>query len=865
MAGKKIKKPLTLGKKLLYTLLALVLVAALVYVAFYLIRYYFYDDYKQYLSGYTYETGAELALGKKLEENGDYRLVCENDILGLYLNDETTDVAVLDKRSGKVTYAVPPAADDDANANKTNINYLKSHIILTYFNAARAEGTYDSYSMSVEREQFSFEAIENGVRVIYDMGDYSNAMTIPMYLSEEKFTEISALLSEKDAKSLGRYYSTTSDVSGMRQLLKTVRSNKGTQAKIQVMLESAGFTEEDYVEQMAMAGSNVSVPVSFQVSLEYRLEGDHLNVSVPVSAIQENGGASVYRIQVLRSFAAAGMDETGYMVVPNGDGSLIRFNNGKSQAANYSQYIYGIDPLSADYTVVENSNNATMRLFAICREDSTVLATIEDGASLAMVTAGVSGKVNSYNYVYTTFVIRGSEKLEMFGTTGNEATLPLVEPIPYDCNLTVRYSFLDKDHTGYSGVANYYRERLISEGVLTLGASEGKDLKFYYDVISGVEMREYFLGKQYMGLTAMTTFAEAEEMARILNEKGVSNQVMNLLGWFNDGYYHEAADSIWVNWKLGGKNGLSDLNETLASLGGTLYGDVAFQKVSYDAEGVFKYNYQAENSKYYSGYTASFGQINPVTLRQTSSLGYTETCYNLVSPKFLVRYVQGFADDVQGLDLAGISLRDLGNTLQSDKKRTEPITREEALDIVIGQLATLAATGKDLMVDKANDYTWSVADDILNLPLGDNEYVIVDEDIPLYEMIVHGSIDYCGSVYNLEDAGNDRVQVLTMIEYGAAPHFAFNWQSTSEMKYSGMNTHYSTTFATWVDTAAQVYVEVNEALLPVNGAAMVSHEILEGGVRKVTYSNGVIIYVNYTQQAVTADGIQIPAMGYTVR
>ncbi len=863
--AKKTKRPLTLGKKLLRTGLIAVLIAAAAYIAFYLTYYYFYDDYKQYLSTYAYETGTELDLGEKLAENGDYRLVSESDILQLYLNEDTTDVAVLDKRSGKVTYAVPPGADEDANANNTNKSYLKSHIILTYFNSARAEGTYDSWSMSVEREQFSYEAIEGGVRVIYDMGDYSQTMSIPMYISQEKFEEIMALLSEDDAKSLNRYYPDNSDVAGMRQLLKTIRSNKGTQAKIKVMLESAGFTEEDLVEQMALAGTNVSVPVSFQIALEYRLEGDHLTVSVPVSAIQENGGASIYRIQLLRNFAAAGTEETGYIVVPNGDGSIIRFNNGKSQAANYTQYIYGIDPLSADYTVVENTNNATMKLFALCREDSTVLATVEEGASLAMLTAGVSGKVNSYNYVYASFVVRGSEKLEMFGTTGNEATLPLVEPVPYDCNLTVRYSFLGEDQTGYSGIANYYRQRLIDEGILTPGTSAGEELKFYYDVISGVEMTEYFLGKQYMGLTAMTTFEEAEEMARILSEKGISNQVMNLQGWFNDGYYHKAADSVWVNWKLGGKSGLNSLNSTLETLGGTLYGDVAFQKVSYDAEGLFEYNWQTENSKYYSGYTASFGQVNPANLRQTASLGYYETCYNLVSPKYLVRYVNGFAEDVQKLDLAGISLRDLGNTLQSDKKRTEPITREEALDIVLGQLDILDGTGKNLMVDTANDYAWGVADDILNLPLGDNEYTVVDADIPLYEMIVHGSVDYCGEVFNLSDASSDRTQVLTMIEYGAAPHFVFNWESTSEMKYSGMNTHYSATFSTWVDTAAQVYAEVSGVLSKVTGETILSHEILDSGVRKVTYSNGVTVYVNYGKQAAFADGIQIPAMGYEVR
>ena len=153
----------------------------------------------------------------------------------------------------------------------------------------------------------------------------------------------------------------------------------------------------------------------------------------------------------------------------------------------------------------------------------------------------------------------------------------------------------------------------------------------------------------------------------------------------------------------------------------------------------------------------------------------------------------------------------------------------------------------------------------VNLPLDDNDYVIVDAGIPLYEMIVPGSIDYCGNVYNLTDVSDERQQILTMIEYGASPHFLFTWEETTLMKYSGMNSSYATTFSTWLDRAARVYGEVNAVLSRVSGAVMESHEILDSGIRKILYSNGVTIYVNYTDWAVSADGVQIPAMGYVVR
>lgn len=860
----KKKQPLTLGKKLLIAVLCVALVIGACYLGYYLARYSFYDAYEQYLSSYEYEEGTELTLGKTaLEDYKDYKLVAETDILEMYLNKNTSNVAIRDKRTGVITFAAPDNADDDPVANNKNVNYLKSHLIVTYFNAARTTGTYDSYSMAVEKGQVTYEAIEGGVRVIYTMGDFSNSMGIvPLYISNEKFDEICTFLSESDAKALGNYYRDTSDVAGMRQLITTAISNRRTQSKIQTMLDAAGWTEEIYIEQMALAGVEATVPLSFVIPLEYRLKDDHVEVSIPVSGISEDGGGSLYKIEMLRNFGAADASKSGYLVVPNGDGSLIRFNNGKTNAATYSQYFYGIDPLAADYTVMEAASNASLRLYGICAEDATILATVEDGASLAAVTAGVSGKVNNYNYAYTTFVVRGSETLEMFGTTGNEATLPLVEPFPYDCNLTVRYSFLDAKHTGYNGIANYYRDRLISEGVLTAGENSDS-IKFYYDVIAGVEMTEFFLGKQYMSMHAMTTFEEAALISDALAEKGITNQVMNLQGWFNGGYYHDVPNRIYVPWKLGGKSGLEELNAAVAENGGTLYADVAFQKVTFDSK---RFNYQAESSKYYgSGYVASFGQVSPVTLRQTASLGYSETMYDLLSPKFLPRYVEAFSERIEKIDVAGISLRDLGSTLHSDKKRTNIIDRDAAQNVVAAQLEILNETGKNMLLSQANDYAWNVADDIINLPLSHNEYVIIDENIPLYEMIVHGTIDYCGKVYNLTDAANDRVQVLTMIEYGAAPHFVFTWAESTEMKYSGLNSNYATTFSVWADKAAQVYSEVNGALSQVTGATVESHEILENGLRKVSYSNGVTVYVNYSAAELTADGIRVPAMGYAVK
>lgn len=770
--------PMSLMKRIMITLIALAAVYGIGWLAYYFCHFVWYDGYEKFVGSYDYEMGTEYQPVKETKPSVEgMELVCENEYLKLYTDTAMANVAVYDKRDGSITYACPPNADEDTKANRNNKNYLKSQMMVYYYNSDVKSGSYDTYSRSVQKKQFVAEGIENGIRYIYTVGD-----------------------------------------------IQDKNGNEG---------------------------------IHFEIPLEYRLDGDSVVVSIPTGQIKEYGGAKVYRIQLLRYFGAAHKEEDGYMVVPNGSGSLIYFNNGKTSAASYSQYFYGLDPMVSTYTTTENVDDAKLPIYGICYSDRTILAEVEDGASISVLTAGVSGMYNDYNFAYPTFCIRNVDNLRNFGTSTRD--IFVLEEELYEVNLTVRYSFLTEEDKGYDGLANYYRDRLIAKGILTTQEERG-DIPFYYDIIAGVKGMKHFLGVQYLKPFSMTTFEEAGEIADDLWAAGISNQIMNLQGWMNGGYYHDTADRIRVIGKLGGKSGLEELNEKLEALGGTLYADVALQNVTFADDG---FNYDAESSRYYgAGFAASFGLVNPTTLRNTSSLGYIENMYDLLSPKFLPRYVEKFVKKINRIDVTGISLRDLGNSLTSDKKRTEVISREDALDIVLGQFDLIETTGKKLMTNAANAYSFAYSTDIINVPMGDNPYVIVDESIPLYQMIVHGSISYSSELMNFEDSTVLRENILRMIETGTAPHYVFTAKASSEMKNTGLNRFYSTTYSVWKDDAVAVYEEVNAVLKNVTGAKIIGHELLGNDVRKVTYDNGVVIYVNYSNKEQTADGVKMPAMSY---
>ena len=215
-------------------------------------------------------------------------------------------------------------------------------------------------------------------------------------------------------------------------------------------------------------------------------------------------------------------------------------------------------------------------------------------------------------------------------------------------------------------------------------------------------------------------------------------------------------------------------------------------------------------------------------------------------------------------DIGGISLRDLGNELHSDKKRTHIIDREAALDVVTAALGDMKNTGKNILLNAGNDYAFGYADDMINVPLSSNDYYIIDETVPFYEMLIHGYIDYAGSVINLSDTYEKSDIVLNLVENGAAPHFMFSWENSSDIKTTALNRFYSTSYENWKDDAVAIYNEVNGALKYVTGAAMIKHETLDSGVKAVTYSNGVVIYINTGNSDKTVNGVTVPAKGYLV-
>ena len=855
-------------KRIFLAICLVLLAAAIGGAAYYYAHYYKYDRYKLYTQGYLLPEGTEFS---PLPDSGrgveGFSLAAESEQIGLYINEKTAETAVLDKRNGHVTYSNPQDADKDAVAvSKDNRNIMKSQLIVYYLDSNNNTVTkgFDSYGLSVANDQFTINSIPDGVQVVYTLGNFeSKTGIVPTFLTEERFQELCGMMDEKNQKEMNNRYAQDEENPGVRKLRGTGAS---TVRKVKNVLETVGYTQNDYVADMAAAGVDIEPPISFEVTLNYTVKDDSIRVSIPTKNLKESGGAKISRIDLMSFFDAGSGTEDGYLFVPNGSGSIINFNNGKIKTANYSQYVYGMDPLlSSNSTTTENTLDAMLPVFGIVKDSSATLAIIEGGEALASVTAQEGGNTTSYNHVYSSFMLRNWEEIKMDG-----GRMTVVMPDFYNTEPAVRYCFLsgeDGYSYSYAGLANYYRDYLLAnEGIRSFDREAAKaagpeDIPFYMDVLGGVKETKFFLGTQYLNVTPMTTFREASDMTDTMSSLGVNNVVMDYKGWFNGGYYHDVPDKVRLVHKLGSKDEFEELSRKLEANGGKLYADVSFQEVTSISK---RYLQTTETSRYFgSGHVAVMGKVNPATLRNSTGLGYRECQYSLISPKYLDRYTIPFADEIAGYGVTGIGLRDLADTLHSDNKRTEIINRQEALDVVEFQLDYLDKnSGKQILAEAPNVYGLKVADDATGIPGKDNDFFLIDEEVPFYQMVIHGVIDYAADAVNISaDYDRDDV-VLACIATGASPRFVFTKKEASEMKYTGLNDFYSTTFDNWSDESAGIYREVNDVLKYVSNATVTDHIIYRTGVTETVYSNGVRILVNRTDRDYCENGVEIGAGQY---
>ncbi|SDY92091.1 hypothetical protein SAMN05421736_104197 [Evansella caseinilytica] len=783
--------------------------------------------------------------------------IVENDQLQLFIDEETAGIAVHHKASGDIWYSNPPGREEDQIATGVNKDLLSSQMQLQFYNYFGQSSSINSYSDSVVHEQYQMEMIPNGLRVVYQFGKAERTSAdLPLMLSKERFEELSGRLDKTGQRALLIAYTENSETEIYERNDSALQGLQLERAF--AAFEDAGYTEEDLERDMTELNFTQETEDGrvFIAAIEYTLDEDSLLVKVPVSSIQYSAEYPVSRISFMRFFGAAGAEESGSLFVPDGSGALIDFNNGKTRHPAYQQSVYGSDLtlLSND----ENRNEEIIRLpvFGLIRDEGkALLGIIEEGASVATINADISGRVNSYNYVYPSFDVMSKGEVTLQANQ-QERKLPRFQEEPVKTDLTVRYVFLNGDEATYQGMAKYYQDYLVRTNGLPKrrDARVTADSPFYLQLVGSISKQKYVAGVPYQALESLTTFEQAASIIKQMQERDIHHLKLSYSGWFNKGVHHRTPDKVKVDRTIGGDKGLLDFISFAEEQGISVYPELAVLRVHSDSG----FNEKRDASRTLTGTPAA---VYPVNLALDTRDQRQQPSY-ILSPRLVKQYTEAMLKDFVPYQTAGISLRDLADELNGDYRKNNQVDRFESEMISTDALQMIHDQELEIMANGGNAYALPYLTDIVDIPLSSSEFKLQDESIPFFQMVIRGYIDYTGAPYNLSTNISEREYILKMLEYGSYVNYQWIYEANDKLKDSKFNHLYSVNYEQWLDQASEIYHEVNDILKHVHHQPIIGHEKLDQGVYKTVYENGMFIIVNYNQEAVTVEGLTLEPKSY---
>ena len=625
----------------------------------------------------------------------------------------------------------------------------------------------------------------------------------------------------------------------------------GTTNTYQVDMNTCKNTIQTYAIENGICATIYFEKYGFGLSVEVTLEDDELVVRVPDGSIVENKAdnyISTVSLFPMMGYSYLGEKE-GYMLIPDGNGALIYLNDKEGRyVSGFSRLIYGVDEgfeqtdtssyLWERFKTVNDPNSVTAPIFGMAHTGcgQAYLAIVESGDERCSIEAQPNGVMVDYNRCYARFLLRDIFVQPL--NNSNSGTVKTVESDRIHTDLQVRYCLLSGEDANYSGMANTYRQYLLSTGALVQ-----KDCGYHTRVdLMGSDREEFLLGTTAV---TMTTVENAAEIYSQLRALGVKDVLSVYKGWQKGGAYAWPLSDYKADSAIGGTSDLTKLILEQAGQG-------------YD---VYLYN----NATLVNGDTTTFTyDVMKMINKRTFKIETRDQVYDLfyyLLPSKTGTNLSRLTADLTKEGISGMALTGLSNTLFSYSSKGSYYSRSDTM-ASYAKAAAEADEKLNLLLENPNAYLWRYTDAYLDMPLGSSDFLYVDQDIPFLSMVFKGVIPMYSGYVNFE--ANKTENFLQMVESGIYPSFYLTWEETSQLLYTNSSDLYSLEFETYRDTVAQYDAELRALAEKTAGSCIAQHQTLANGVVKVIYENGVAIYVNYTEQDYTADGITVEALSYKV-
>ena len=797
-------------------------------------------------------------------------VVMENDALKFTMDPETTQFELLVKSSGKVWKSNPDNASNDPIALPEEKAKLQSTLVMSYNTENGLETTYNSYGFSVSNGIYEIETGDDYVTVHYSLGNVEKEFTIPPVCTKDDFKKWTKAMSKEGINVVEQYYKKY-DINKLKkkdnkeellanypimekEVIYVLRDTTKDNVKktMERYFEEAGYTYEDYLadKELDMSSKSSDKPI-FNVTMTYRLDGDDLVVEVPLKSLEYKSEYPIYTLSMLPYFGAGSNQDEGFMMVPEGGGAIINFNNGRVSQNSYYANVYGWDMCLSRKAVVHNTK-ASFETFGLSSGNDSYICVLEDGKSYASIQADIAQKNNSYNFVNAVYSICQREQYDV-GDIANSEIYKYIEELP-DENLVQRYSFVDSPD--YVDMAKDYGSYLKNKYGSYFTLNDDTSVPVAVEIVGAVDKVRQICGVPVKRPWKLTTYKEAADMITEMSNEGMDNLSVKLSGWCNGGVSQQLLKSVKTIGALGSKKDLKNLAATANNLGVDLYlnGVTQYEYDSNIFDGFFSYR---DAAKFISKDRAELYHYSAVTYAARE--GWTS--YYLLHTELAQKMADKLVETAKKYN-TGVSFEDDGKDLSADYYKKNTYSRQMVLKMQEDRFKSINDSGQKMMVNGGNDYAVPYASMVTNMDLRGNDYTILDDCVPFYQLAIHGYIEYTGDPLNI--SGNDVQQLLYSAEYGAGLQFALMRESSFALQKTLYTQYYGCDYEAWHDRMIEIYDRYNKELGHVFNQEMTDHENYSGTLSCTTYADGTKVYVNYDYEDAEADGLTVPARDYLV-
>lgn len=804
--------------------------------------------------------------------DGGEMLVMENDSLRFEMNPSDTFFSVTEKESGRTWYSNPADASEDKIALTNNKEILSSTLILSYTTSSGATDM-NNYAYSIKDQTFDAAVEEDGsIRVSYSVGRLGRIYMIPEAITKADYTALTAGMSSANKSKVSGFFTLVEPAkldsksnkeeliamypSVTEQALYILKNDikDSNKEKLETYLRDAGYSREDYERDKALVAGTKELeegPI-FNVTVHYRLEGNDLVVELPYDEMRYYNSYPLTGISVLPMFGAAGMQEEGFILIPEGGGAIINYNNGKLSQNAYYANVYGWDYCVLRKQAVSETENS-FPVFGMTGDNGSFLCMIEGAAPYAGINADIAGRVNSYNTAYSDYTVLHADTYEISTKAG--VTVYVFENQLPETSIVQRYRFVGSDDIGE--MASAYRDRLLERYPEMATQSASAETPVNVELIGAIDRKVVKMGIPIDTVVETTTFAEAAGIMDDLLSSGVRGLNLRMSGWSNGGLRQKVLTKVKPQKELGGSEGMDELMAEAEAKNVPLY---------FDGISCFAYDSGAPDGFFIYRDAARFTTNDSVKLWDYSIAIYDadeeSEGYYLVSAEFADKMARNLVSAVNGHGAYGVAFRDIGDLLSSDLDPEQTVTREQVLDNNVSVLRYASELGQKVSIKKGNDYAVAYADLITDMNFMGNDYAIIDTQVPFYQMILHGIKDYTGTPVNL--AGDYWEEVLRSAEYGAGLSFCFMDADSTVVRESDYTNLFAANYELWRDDAIAIITRYQEEMKDLNTVRIVSFGKAGSDTTVTCYEDGTKVYVNFGNTDFTINGIVIPARDYAV-